>query len=65
MPRTRADILLVALADADRRGIRSPPLDRLSNSDVRLIAAQTVAFLRTRPAGTSLSHVASTSVTSR
>lgn len=53
MPRTLADILLDALADADRRGIRSPTFDRLSNSDVQLLAAQTLAFLRTRPSSES------------
>jgi hypothetical protein len=53
MPRTLADILLDALADADRQGIRSPTLDRLSNSDVQLLAAQTLAFLRTRPSSES------------
>ena len=49
MTRTLADILREALADADRRGIRSPTLDRLNNSDVQLLAEQTLAFLRTRP----------------
>lgn len=53
MPRTVADILRDVLADADRRGIRSPTLDRLSNSDVQLLAAQTLAFLRTRPSSES------------
>ena len=53
MTRTLSDILRDALADADRRGIRSPTLDRLSNSDVQLLAEQTLAFLRTRPSGAS------------
>ncbi len=53
MSRTLADILRDALADADRRGIRSPTLDRLSNSDVQLLAESTLAFLRTRPASES------------
>lgn len=49
MTRTLADSLRDALADADRRGIRSPTLDRMSNSDVQMLAEQTLAFLRTRP----------------
>lgn len=49
MPRTVADILHDAIADADERGIRSPTLDRLTNSDVQVLAEQTLAFLRTRP----------------
>lgn len=49
MARTLTDILRDALADADARGIRSPTLDRLSTSDVQLLAEQTLAFLRTRP----------------
>lgn len=53
MTRTLADILRDALADADRRGIRSPTLDQLSNSDVQVLAAQTLAFLRTRPSSES------------
>lgn len=53
MTRTLADILREALADADRRGIRSPTLDRLSNSDVQSLAEQTLAFLRTRPSSES------------
>jgi hypothetical protein len=38
MTRTLADILRDALDDADLRGIRSPSLDRLSNSDVQMLA---------------------------
>jgi hypothetical protein len=53
MTRTLADILRDALADADRRGIRSPTLDRLSNSDVQMLAEKTLAFLRTRPSSES------------
>jgi len=53
MSRTLSDILRDALVDADLRGIRSPTLDRLSNSDVQLLAAQTLAFLRTRPSSES------------
>src|SRR4051794_4728698 len=53
MARALADILLDALADADARGIRSPTLDRLSKSDVHLLAEQTVAYLRTRPSSES------------
>jgi hypothetical protein len=48
MTRTLGDILRDALADADRRGVRSPTLDRLNNSDVQLLAEQTLAFLRIR-----------------
>jgi hypothetical protein len=39
MTRTVAHVLREALADADRRGIRSPTLDRLSSSDVQLLSA--------------------------
>jgi hypothetical protein len=53
MTRTLADILRDALADADRRGIRRPTLDRLSNSDVQMLAEKTLAFLRTRPSSES------------
>lgn len=49
MARTLADILRDALADADARGVRSPTLASLSNSDVHALAEQTLAFLRTRP----------------
>src|SRR4051794_29244255 len=49
MIRSLADVLHDALADADRRGVRSPTLDRLSSSDVQLLAEQTLDFLRTRP----------------
>lgn len=46
--RFAADILREALADADRRNVRSPTLDRLTESDARLLARQTLAYLRTR-----------------
>jgi hypothetical protein len=49
MTRTVADVLRSSIADADERRVRSPTLERLSNSDVRLLAEQTLAFLRTRP----------------
>jgi len=49
MSRTVADVLRDALVDADRHESRSPTLDRLSDSDVQLLAAETLAFLRTRP----------------
>lgn len=53
MPRTVADVLRSSIADADERGVRSPTLERLTNSDVLLLAEQTLAFLRTRPSSES------------
>lgn len=49
MNRTVADVLRDALEDAERRAVRSPTLDRLSNGDLQLLAAETLAFLRSRP----------------
>lgn len=49
MTRTLAEVLRDALADADRREVRSPTLDRLSSSDVQLLAERTIDYLRSRP----------------
>lgn len=53
MTRALPDILRDALADADRRGVRSPTLDRLSTSDLQMLAEETLAFLRTCPSSES------------